>query len=770
MYRRLFIAEKPSVAQAIAAHLSSARPVRRDGFIEVGDEAVTWCFGHLLEQAPPEAYDERYKRWSLLDLPIAPQDWKLLPKEDAKKQLKTIGALLKESREVINAGDPDREGELLVREVLEHHRYSRPTRRLWLAAMDEKSVRKALAELQPGARYDGMYRAALARARADWLVGMNCTRAMTVRNQEAGGAGVLSVGRVQSPTLALVVRRDLEIEQFVSREYFELYARLQHPNGTFRAKWKPSDAVATDEEGRVLAREPVQRVAKLVEGQPGLVKQYSVQQKKEAPPLPFSLSSLQSACSARFGLGAQKVLDIAQALYEKHKLTSYPRTDCQYLPESQWADASAVLATVAHNDPALADAVRGANAKLKSGAWNDKKVGAHHGIVPTQQRASVAGLAADERRVYELICRHYLAQFYPEQVYNAITVLADVRGEAFAANGRVVLHAGWRALFARPSTPREEGQGEGDARGEGEREEEQVLPVMASRDPLACTQTEVKACQTKPPARYTEGTLIRAMANAHQFVQDAAIRKVLKEKAGIGTEATRAGIIETLKRREFLAPKGKQILSTEKGRQLIRTVSGLSAEIVSPELTALFEQKLSAIEEGENDVQAFLEEQLAFISSVVGSIRAAKVAAVGSAAPQAGGAGALKCPACEREGYFRRVKGPRGQFWGCAGYRDGSCRFTAPDKRGKPDLGAVRAASPAASTPKARSTQAKSATTAAGTAAGGDSVRCPTCSKGLLRRTARKDGSGYFWGCTRWREGCKFIASDRDGKPLLPKS
>jgi DNA topoisomerase-3 len=748
MYQRLFIAEKPSLAQAIAAHLPGARAVRREGFIEVGDDAVTWCFGHLLEQAPPEAYGEQFKRWRLEDLPVVPQRWKLLPKEDARKQLKVIGELLGRARQVVNAGDPDREGELLVREVLEHHRYAKPTLRLWLSALDEASVRKALAALAPGARYDGMYEAALARARADWLVGMNCTRAMTVRNQAAGGAGVLSVGRVQTPTLALVVKRDLDIERFVSREYFELVAQLAHARGTFRAKWKPAEGAPTDEESRVLERAPVQAAAERVHGRDGRVTEYTAQARKEPPPLPFSLSTLQAACSARFGLGAQKVLDIAQALYEKHKLTSYPRTDSQHLPESQHAEAPDVLAALAATDPTLAAAVAAAQPTLRSAAWNDKKVSAHHGIIPTRQRGSVAALTGDERRVYGLICRSYLAQFYPECTFTALTVRAEVAGEQFVAHGKVPQRAGWRVLFAREAA----GQAtEREAEREAE-EPEQTLPEMARGEALRCTDAQVLGRQTKPPARFTEGTLIRAMANAHQFVEDPAVKKVLKENAGIGTEATRAAILETLKRREFLLTRGKHIVSTDKGRAFIETARGFCAEVVSPELTALFEQKLSAIEQRENTVAAFLAEQADFVTAVVARIRSATVTAVGVPAAPTAAPGAQTCPACGREGFFRRVKGPRGYFWGCAGWRDASCRFTVADKRGKPDTEALARARKGAG---------------AGPAAEAPTHRCPACAEGWLRRTARKDRSGYFWGCSRWRDGCKYTARDQDGEPVL---
>ncbi len=756
MYQRLFIAEKPSLAQAIAAHLPGGRATRRDGFIEVGGDAVTWCFGHLLEQAPPEAYGEQFKRWRLEDLPIVPAHWKMLPKDDAKKQLKVIGELLGRAQRVVNAGDPDREGELLVREVLEHHRYGKPTERLWLAALDAASVRKALASLAPGARYDGMHEAALARSRADWLVGMNCSRAVTVRNQAAGGSGVLSVGRVQTPTLALVVRRDLDIEQFVARDYFELFAHLAHARGAFRAKWKPGEAVPVDEEGRVLERAHAQAAAERVQGRPGRVTDYVTQARKEAPPLPFSLSALQTACSARFGLGAQKVLDIAQALYEKHKLTSYPRSDSQYLPQSQHAEAPDVLAALALTHPGLADAVRGADTGLRSAAWNDKKVSAHHAIVPTRERGSLAALSADERRVYELICRHYLAQFYPEYAYTATTVKAEVAGELFVAQGKVPVRMGWRALFAHEKeedaarqAPAHQTEGGAEEGGAGEK---QTLPEMARGEALQCTRADVRACQTKPPARFTEGTLIRAMANAHQFVEDPAVKKVLKENAGIGTEATRAAVLETLKRREFLAVHGKQIVSTEKGRAFIRTVRALSPDIVSPELTALFEQKLADIERREASVAAFVAEQVAFVTEVVAKVRASAPAALGATpAPEKD---ARTCPACAREHFFRRVKGPKGYFWGCAGYRDGSCRFTAPDARGKPQLD-KRAVPRATGAGVAADVPATSGPT------------CPQCRQGTLRRIARKDGSGHFWGCVRWREGCTFTARDQDGAPLL---
>lgn len=599
---QLFIAEKPSLARAIAEFLPG--PKRSgEGFIQCGNDIkVTWCIGHILELAPPEDYlpdslrNEKGKiSWDKMPLPVLPKEWRHQPKKDTMSQLRVIQRLLKEATSVVNAGDPDREGQLLVDEVLEYSNNRKPVQRIWLAALDETSVKRALASLKDNKGYNNLKKAAESRQKADWLVGMNLTVAYSVAGGKNGYRGVLSVGRVQTPTLALIVKRDLEIENFKPKDYFVLRGQFAHPNGAFWATWKPKEGAASvDEEGRILDRRIVDAVAAKVHKKPAAVVHSETKDGKQPPPLTFSLSSLQVAASSKFGLSAQQVLDICQALYEKHKLTSYPRTDCEFLPESQLSDAKAIMGAIANNNPNLTGILKQANPVLKSRAWNDSKITAHHAIIPTATKANPSSLNDMEAKVYEMICKQYLAQFYPDRTYKDVKVEVECEGERFAAGGQTTINPGWKVVFG----------AEADEPEDGKKNEEpaQKLPAMKQGDSAPNAQVAVDAKKTQPPKPFTDGTLVKAMTNIHQYVQKPEIKRILKETAGIGTEATRAAIIETLIKRGFIVKKGKNLISTPTGRAFIRD---LPAEMTDPGLTGLFEQSLSGIEEGKIDTAKF---------------------------------------------------------------------------------------------------------------------------------------------------------------------
>ena len=632
---RLVIAEKPSVARAIAAELGVTG--RGDGFIQCGDTTVTWCFGHLLEQADPDAYTpddvprttSGRKQWRQEDLPILPRTWILRPRPDAKEQLGVIGRLLKTATEVVHAGDPDREGQLLVDEVLEHFRSKHRAVRLWLSAQDSVSIRRALQSLRDNGIYAGMAAAARARQRADWLIGMNLSRAYTLRAQRGGSRALLTVGRVQTPTLAIVVARDREIERFTPRPYYTIEAHFEHPAGAFVASWKPKgDQSGLDEEERLTDREVANAVVASVAGQMGSIASYVTEPKKKAPPLSFALSDITVLASQRYGYGAAQVLEACQALYETHKLTSYPRTDCGYLPEVQHADASAVLAAVRHVNPELVALIDQTNPTLKSPAWNDEKITAHHGIIPTMHRGDKRALGERERNVYELVVRRYLAQFYPDHEYEQTRVTARVAGHDFVTSGNVVTCDGWRDV--------DRLEDDEEKTGDDAKKRNQTLPAMRAHDRVTCAKAERRDCRTKPPPRFTEGSLVRAMEQIHKWVKDAAHKKVLREGDGIGTSATRAAILSDLKRREFLASQGKHIVSTPLGRALIDV---LPEAVKSPALTALYERMLKEIELGEGDADAFLERQAAFVSEQVAQAGAGAVTLAASpVAPRKGAA------------------------------------------------------------------------------------------------------------------------------------
>lgn len=666
---RLFIAEKPSMGKEIAKNLggkmvNQGPAGKPPTHIEVGGDVVTWCFGHLLEMAPPEHYSESFKKWSFDTLPIEPKEFELLPKDSAKGQISAIKALLKKATSVVNAGDPDREGQLLVDELLDHLGNAKPVQRIILQALDEASVKKALVNLQPNTlpQFIGWKNSAMGRQRSDWFWGMNLTRAYTLLSPNGKGKGPTSIGRVQTPTLGLVVARDLAIENFRPKDFYGVSATIDGAAPVFSAKWKASESVPIDESGRVLDRAIAQNVCAKVQGQTASVTAFEAMDKKQSAPLPYSLSSLQLAAGKKLGLGAQRVLDIAQTLYEQ-KLTSYPRTDCPYLPESQHSGAELIAKCLPEK---YSELVKGANFSIKSGAWNDGKVTAHHGIIPTGQKANLAG---DEAALYDMIVLAYLAQFYPPFVYKQTTISLEIAGEKFTASGKAPISQGWRVVFGSEET--EEG------------EDKQTLPVLTPGQNLRCTSAEVESKKTTPPLRFTEGTLIQAMTNVHQLVEDAEIKKRLKETAGIGTEATRANIIETLKKRGFVETptsgkdKGK-LVSTATARELI---AKLPDSLKSAGITGLFEQALEGVAKGETPLDVFMEKQTAFVKKYVEIARKAAPATASASTPAVP---SVPCPVCEK-GKLRLLNGAKGAFWGCSEFRAG-CKTSCPDVSGKPDL------------------------------------------------------------------------------------
>ncbi len=596
---RLFIAEKPSLGRAIADALP--KPHKKDqGFIRCANgDVVTWCIGHLLEQVEPDTYDERYKKWNLADLPIVPEQWQLRPRKSASKQLSVIRKLLKEHHEIVHAGDPDREGQLLVDEVIDYCKVTKNKKaaiqRLLISDLNLPAVKRALSSMRSNQDFIPLSVSALARSRADWLYGMNMTRAYTLLGKSAGYQGVLSVGRVQTPILGLVVRRDEEIENFIPQDYFTLDALIPYKNQDsefdIRARWKPSEACKPwqDEDGRVLNRKLVENVAQRIASQPAKVVDSEQKQTKQSAPLPYSLSALQIDAARRYGMSAQQVLDSCQSLYEKHKLITYPRSDCRYLPKEHFAQASSVTGAIANNANDLHLAVSGVDLSLKSKVWNDAKVDAHHAIIPTPKKASVNALSSNEMKMYQLIARQYLMQFYPHAIYAEAKLIFDIAGGTFVAKGRQLISVGWKALT---------GQSE-----EQEDVADKVPPLPVGTE-LLCREGEIQDKKTEPPKYFTEATLLQAMTGIARFVEDKELKKILRDTDGLGTEATRAGILDTLFKRQLLKRDGKIIRATPAGRGLIHA---LPSESTYPDMTAHWEHQLQAMAERGQAYQPFMQ-------------------------------------------------------------------------------------------------------------------------------------------------------------------
>ena len=659
---RVFLCEKPAQARDIANAIG--KPEVKAGFLQVGNTAFTWCVGHLYAQAEPEEYNPDYKRWNLDHLPIIPEVWRLKPRDRVRKQINAIRTLLGQAEEVIVATDPDREGEVIGREVLDELHYRGPVRRLLLNALDHASIRKGLDAVRDGGETVALYQAGLGRSRADWLVGMNLTRAWTLVGRARGEDGLTSVGRVQTPTLNLVVQRDLRIENFTASDYFTVEALCRHDHhGAFEASWKPGMAQqesCCDSEGRCVSRQEAERIAgQLKAATDATVTGSECRRKQMKAPLPFALSDLQQLGNRRWGYGAKQVLEIAQSLYEKHKAISYPRSDSGYLPEDQFAEAGDVIVALQKSLGAsgCGHLFEGIDLAQKSRAWNDARVTAHHGIIPTLQVVDAGKLDEAERNVHRVVAERYLMQFLPDHEYESVKLELDADGVKLEATGKKTLIAGWKAI-----------------EGEKPEREDPPVPHLEKGEAVAIDSTKVTDRQTKPPARYTEGTLIRAMTRVAAEVEDPGMRAILREHDGIGTEATRAEIIQTLKSRGFIEVRRKSLHSTPRGRELI---AAIPKELKDPSTTAVMERMLSEVAEGKTSLAQFMARQQELVTEWVEDARNRMPS--GRAQPNTPGGARVaqsnpklgECPQCGKPLMSRR--GKFGVFVGCSGYPD--CRY-----------------------------------------------------------------------------------------------
>ncbi|MEH6346323.1 MAG: DNA topoisomerase III [Bermanella sp.] len=609
---KLYIAEKPSLGRAIAAVLPKPHN-KQPGYIELGNgDVVSWCIGHLLEQAEPDAYDAAYKSWKLEHLPIVPAQWQLQPKSQTRQQLSVLRKLVKKADNLVHAGDPDREGQLLVDEVIDYLGVKGSKKdsiqRLLINDLNPQAVQGSLNEMRSNQEFIPLCVSALCRSRADWLYGMNMTRAYTIQGGKAGYKGVLSVGRVQTPLLGLVVKRDQEIKAFISRDFYEVEAHIapnaENKDNTIKLKWHPSDACANyqDEEGRLLHRPLAENVCARISGQEAYITRVEQKDKSQAAPLPFNLSTLQIEAAKKFGLSAKQVLDICQALYERHQLITYPRSDSRYLPEQQHKAAGMVINSIHHNCPSLTKFTEGANHSIKSKAFNDKKVDAHHAIIPSQKNMNTAQLSKQELQVYNHIARQYLMQFYPPYLFSETKLEATIAGGIFKTQARLTKSLGWKVLY-----------------GEDKKDKAPLsLPNIKAGEIWLCVQGLINDKKTQPPEFFTDATLLSAMTGISRYVQNKEIRKTLKETDGLGTEATRAGIIELLFKRKFLKRQGKQIHSTEVGSALINS---LPESAITPDMTAQWENQLNAISEKQISYQGFMAPMNRHLFSLIGQAK-----------------------------------------------------------------------------------------------------------------------------------------------------
>lgn len=646
------VAEKPSVGAYIANVLGAKQ--RKDGYFEGNGYQVTWTFGHLCALLDPQEYTDQWKAWSLSSLPMIPQRFsiKVSGDEGVHKQFNVIKSLIAQADEVINCGDAGQEGELIQRWVYQQAGCKCPVKRLWVNSLTEEAIREGFRQLKDQSEYQHLYEAGMMRAIGDWLLGMNATRAYTIRYARGSGKDrqVLSVGRVQTPTLALVVKRQAEIDHFVPRTYWEL--KTNYRDTLFNAQLP-----AEEDEYAITSEEQGQALVDAIKDQPFLIT--SVEKKKgtEFAPKLYDLTSLQVDCNKKYSFSAEQTLQLIQSLYEK-RLTTYPRVDTTYLSDDIYPKVPGTLAGIKDYFPQVApllglkaDGKKGAGSLPKSKkVFDNKKVTDHHAIIPTGQRPDA--MTADEKKVYDLVATHFIAAFYPECEVSNTTVLAKAGEVDFKVTGREVLKPGWRAVFAN-----ERSQSElNDANDANDANEESTksLPAFVKgesgpHEPLLKEKT------TTPPKYYTEATLLRAMETAGKTVENDELREAMKEN-GIGRPSTRAAIIEKLYQRKYIQKQGKSLRATQVGIDLIHTI--ISPLLKSAELTGLWEKKLREIERGEYQAQDFLTELKEMTSGVVKDVKTNK-------------AGML-CPVC-RQGLIIRGN----TRYGCSRWREG-CTYAEP--------------------------------------------------------------------------------------------
>ena len=641
------VAEKPSVGAYIANVLGASQ--RKDGYFEGNGYQVTWTFGHLCALLEPQEYTEQWKAWSLSSLPMIPQRFSIKVHGDSSvhKQFNVIKSLINQADEVINCGDAGQEGELIQRWVYQQAGCKCPVKRLWVNSLTEEAIREGFRTLKDQSEYQHLYEAGMMRAIGDWLLGMNATRAYTIRYARGSGKNrqVLSVGRVQTPTLALVVKRQAEIEHFVPRTYWEL--KTKYRDTLFNAQIPVEEgeyAITSEEQGQALVDS--------IKDLPLTIT--SVEKKKalEYAPKLYDLTSLQVDCNRKYSFSADQTLQLIQSLYEK-RVTTYPRVDTTYLSDDIYPKVPGTLAGIKDYFPQVAPLLGTKLPKSKK-VFDNKKVTDHHAIIPTGQRPEA--LTADEKKVYDLVALHFIAVFYPECEVSNTTVLAKAGEIDFKVTGREVLKPGWRVVF-------EKGQGDNtqntkenadETENAENAEEANSLPAFTKGE-SGPHEPVLKEKTTTPPKYYTEATLLRAMETAGKTVENEELREAMKEN-GIGRPSTRAAIIEKLYQRKYIQKQGKSLRATEVGIDLIHTI--ISPLLKSAELTGLWEKKLREIERGEYAAQDFLTELKEMTSGVVKDVKTNK-------------AGML-CPVC-RQGYIIRGN----TRYGCSRWKEG-CSYAEP--------------------------------------------------------------------------------------------
>ncbi|MCF8011138.1 MAG: DNA topoisomerase III [Clostridiales bacterium] len=639
--KSLVLAEKPSVARDLAGVLGKFQ--NKDGYLENSEYIVTWAIGHLVELAGPEDYDKTLKSWRLDTLPVLPDKFRLKPNPNTIKQFKIVKELVNRSDidQLICATDAGREGELIFRYIYHLSGSQKPFKRLWLSETTPEAVKKGFENLYPGSKFDRLADAAKVRSQADWLVGINATRAFTVKHN-----ALLSIGRVQTPTLGLIVNREREIRNFIPSPYWELIANFDKGDGQFYlGKWFHGD------QSRFTELEKAEQVKQKVTGQAAAVAEVKEKEVKEQPPLLFNLNDLQKEANKKYGLSADKTLKIAQDLYETKKLITYPRTDSRHITQALAGTLKKRLDALSAVDKYIPYIEKASSAAVPGKRYvNDAKVSDHTALLPTETKPNINNLADNEKKVYDLVARRFMAIFFPAARYKQTRVITEASGETFITTGRVELARGWKSVYEQLS----------DKKDSADEEETASLPPLEQDEKVDCNETEVKEKQTQAPKRYTEAGLLAVMEGAGKLLDNEELKDAMKG-SGMGTPATRAAIIERLIKVGYIERKKKSLVPTEKGEALIDLVPEF---IKSPEITGKWEKFLADIEEGNAKPGEFMNGIIILTRDIVNRVSMQEVSNVAQQQKEILG----KCPLCGCD-VIENKKG-----YGCSGYKNG-CKF-----------------------------------------------------------------------------------------------
>ena len=603
--KRLVLAEKPSVARDIARVLKCNR--KSNSYIEGNEYVVTWALGHLVTLADPEVYSKKYREWKMEDLPMIPKKMELVVIKQSSKQYQAVKSQLfrKDIGEIIIATDAGREGELVARWILEKSGCHKPVKRLWISSVTDKAIREGFAHLKEGKEYQNLYAAAVCRAQADWLVGINATRALTCKYNAQ-----LSCGRVQTPTLAMIAQREEEIRKFKPREYYGISVKA----GGIQWTWQDEKSKSS----RTFLKEKAQEVQAEVSGKSLKIASVEKKSKKAYAPGLYDLTELQRDANKRFGYSAKQTLNIMQRLYENHKVLTYPRTDSRYIEKDVAGTLNERLKAISIGPyRKLAGPLSTKVLKTNASFVDDSKVSDHHAIIPTEQFVQLEHMTAEERKVYDLVVRRFLSVLYPPFVYEQSTLTARCGNNTFAVRGKMVISQGWKAVYENQSQDWEDD----DEEDRFDQLKDQVLPSLEKNEVLKAEAVKITTGKTKPPAHFNEAALLSAMENPVKYMesQDAQARKTLGETGGLGTVATRADIIEKLFHSFMMEKRGQEIYLTSKAKQLLELVP---EDLKKPELTADWEMRLGNISRGKMKKDAFMENIQDYTRELIGQIRA----------------------------------------------------------------------------------------------------------------------------------------------------